>query len=136
MTLSLLALAAMAASHNVQVPHGNGSIDAQYHARTIVAAKTVGAATPNRFNMQRCRWTATIVVERSLAGRPALTRTLPGERKISGSLPGACTKDRAAVQQEVARRDDAIRTHLLAAAEQDRSSLRAELDAMRNLASS
>ncbi|MGV3770424.1 MAG: hypothetical protein ACO1NM_10375 [Sphingobium phenoxybenzoativorans] len=135
MSFSLIALAAAAATHTVQIEHRGMQMDAIYSARTEIQTRTVGAATPNRADGQRCRWTATLVVDRKLTHGPALARILPSDHKLSGSQPGACTRDRSAIEREVARRDDAVRDHLLAVAARDQAPLLAELDAIRNLAS-
>lgn len=135
MSFSLIAMAVAAATHTVPIEHRGAQIDAVYSARTEIQTHTIGAKTPNRMDSQRCRWTATVVVDRKLSHGPALARVLPTDHKLSGSQPGACTRDRSAIESEVARRDDAVRDHLLAVAAQDRAPLLAELDAVRNLAS-
>ncbi len=135
MFLSLIALAAGAASHNIAIEHHGSQLNATYSAQTDMRSKTVGAHTPNRMDMQRCNWTATVRVERSLDGHgPALTRTLPGERRFSGSAPGACSRSDDAAERHLAQHDDAIQAHVVAVAEADRAPLLAELDAVRNLA--
>ena len=75
----LLALAAAAATHSVTVQHHGQPIAATYTARIDVRSKTVGAKTPNRMDMQRCRWSATIMVDRKLDHGPALARTIATE---------------------------------------------------------
>lgn len=135
MALGLLALAAVGAAHTVQLEHGGARIEAEYHARTEIQRRTIGAYTPNRMNVQRCMWTAIVAVDRRLAGNPALARTVASDLRLSGSLPGACQGKADAVAREVARRDDKIRAHVVAAAAQDRPQLLAELEGARNLAS-
>jgi hypothetical protein len=134
MSLVLAAIAAATASHSVQIEHRGTPIEAIYSARTDIRTRTIGAHTPNRMDNRRCRWTATIMVERRLTHGPALARTLPGERQFSGSRPGACPREAASIQREVARRDGEIRAHLLAVAERDRGQLLAELDNIKTLA--
>ena len=81
--MTLIALAAAAASHTVPITHHGTSMQALYTARADVEARTVGAKTPNRMDMQRCRWTATVVVDRKLDHGPALARTHAGDRLIA-----------------------------------------------------
>ena len=135
MSLTLIAMAAAAASHSVQIDHGGTPVQATYTARTEVTAKTVGARTPNRMDMQRCQWTATIMVDRALNHGPALARTISSDKKFSGSEHGACTPGRKSGERNMAQHQAAIRDHLIAVAEKDRAPLLAELDAVRNLAS-
>jgi hypothetical protein len=129
-----IALAAAAATHNVQVEHRGAPIQAVYSAQPDIRMRTIGAATPNRMDGQRCRWTATVKVERRLEQGGALTRTLSGDQQLSGSAPGACAQQAKGIEREVAGRSDFVRSQLLAVAEQDRAQLLAELDAVRNMA--
>lgn len=135
MSLSLIALAAAAATHSVAVEHHGARIAATYSARAEVRTKTIGAHTPNRADMQRCQWTATIVVDRKLDHGAALTRTIASDKSFSGSEPGACRPGRDPGARSIARHQDKIRAHLIEVAEADRGPLLAELDAVRTLAS-
>lgn len=132
MSLVLMAIAAATASHSVRIEHRGAPIEAIYSARTDIRTRTIGAHTPNRMDTRRCRWTATVVVERHLANSPALARTLPDQHHFSGNLPGECAPD--IVERDVARHADTVREHVLAVAEQDRAPLLAELDGIKNLA--
>jgi len=135
MSAGLLALAAVAAAHTVQIEHGGAQIDAHYQARTEITTRTVGAYAPNRMDGRRCLWTATVLVDRKLAGNAALTKTVSNDLRLTGSVLGACQGKSDAVAREVARRDDKVKAHVLAVAEQDRASLLAELEGVRGLAS-
>lgn len=135
MSFTLMAMAAAAATHSVQIDHGGTPVQANYTARTEIRTKTVGAKTPNRMDMQRCHWTATIVVDRALNHTPALARTVSSSKTISGSEHGACSRHRNIAQRHLAQHEPAIRDHLTQVAERDRAPLLAELDAVRNLAS-
>lgn len=134
MSLSLLAMAAVAATHTIAIDHNGKRIDAIYQARTDVSMKTVGSSAPTRMDAQRCRWNAAIVVERKMAHAPSLARTLPSDHKISGNQPGACPGNKNVIAREIALREDEVKAHLMAVAEQDRNLLVAELDATRALA--
>lgn len=138
MSFTLFALAAAAApmaSHSVQIDHHGTLVQATYSARTEIRTRTVGARTPNRMDMQRCQWTATIVIDRAISHGPALSRTISSDRQFSGSEHGACTPDRRSGERNLAQHEGSIREHLITVAEKDRTPLLAELDAVRNLAS-
>ena len=133
MTLSLIALAAAAATHHVQIEHAGAPVEAVYTARADVEMRTIGAHVPNRTDMRRCLWTATLIVERQLGGHPGTPRVISSDRELSGSRAGACTENkRRSIEQDVAGRGDTIATHLLAVAERDRTPLLAELDVTRH----
>lgn len=133
MTFSLVLLAAAAATHHVEIQHAGSPVEAVYTARADIETRTVGAYVPNRADMRRCLWKATLVVERQLGGHPATPRVISSDRELSGSRAGACTEgNRRSIEQEVANRDDAITAHLLAVAERDRTPLLAELDVVRH----
>lgn len=136
MSFTLIALAAVAATHMTQIEHHGAPLEVAYSARTDIQMRTVGAHTPNRMDNRRCQWTATVVVERQLSSKPILTRTLRGDRPLSGSQSGPCmAAGNNEIAREVARRDDDIRAQLIAIAERDRTPLLAELDAVHNMAS-
>lgn len=139
MSLTLIAVATAAATptvtHNVQIDHGGTPVQATYSARAEIRTKTVGAKTPNRMDMQRCQWTATIVVDRALSHTRALTRTVSSDKRFSGSEHGACPRGGSPAQPNLTRFEGKIREHLAAVARQDHAPLLAELDAVRNLAS-
>ena len=135
MISTLVAMAAAAATHSVQIDHGGTPVRATYSARVDISTKTVGAKTPNRIDMQRCQWTATVIVDRALDHGPALARTVSSDKRFSGSEHGACTPGRQSGERNLAQHEAAIREHLVTVAEQDRAPLVAELDAVRNLAS-
>jgi hypothetical protein len=139
MSLTLIVAAAAAATphatHVVEIDHRGTPMQAAYSARAEIRHKTVGARVPNRMDMQRCQWTATIVIDRALNHSPALARTVSSDKQFSGSEAGACTPGRRSGERNLAQHDAAIRSHLTAVAEKDRAPLLAELEAVRNLAS-
>ncbi|WP_176591273.1 hypothetical protein [Sphingobium sp. EM0848] len=135
MSLTLIALATAAATHTVQIDHRGTPVQATYSARAEFRTKTVGAKTPNRMDMQRCQWTATIMVDRALSHGPAHSRTISSDREFSGSEHGACTPGRQSGERNLAQHEGAIREHLISVAEADQTPLLTELDAVRNLAS-
>ncbi|SCW91428.1 hypothetical protein SAMN02927924_04021 [Sphingobium faniae] len=135
MSLTLIALAAAAATHIVQIDHHGTPIEAAYTARTDIKTRTVGAHTPNRADMRRCHWTATVVADRRLTHGPSFTRSIPTGLEFSGSEAGACTPGRDTGARDMDRHQEKIQVHLMTVAQQDRAPLLAELDDLRNLAS-
>lgn len=135
MSITLIALAAAAASHSVSIEHHGQQLGATYTARAEMRTRTVGAKVPNRMDAQRCQWTATIVVDRKLDHGPALARTIATDKQFSGSEAGACTPGRQSGERNLAQHQDKIAAHLVAVAQADRAPLMAELDSVRNLAS-
>jgi hypothetical protein len=135
MSITLIALATVAATHVVRLDRPGAPVDAQYSARTAVETRTIGTHTPNRIDSRRCQWTATVIVERQLGESTAPARTVSNDRRISGNEAGPCAHASSAIERQLASRADTIRAHLLAAAERDRAPLLAELDAVTTLAS-
>lgn len=136
MSLTLIALAAAAATHHVQIHHAGSPVDAVYTARADIQTRTIGATVPNRTDMRRCLWTATVIVERQLGGNPATPRVISNDKELSGSRAGACSEGKTrSIEQEVAGRKDVIHSHLMAVAQRDHAPLLAELDTIRTVAS-
>ncbi len=134
MTFSLIMLAAAAATHSISIPHASAPVEAVYSARTEIKTRTIGAHTPNRTDMRRCQWTATLVVERQLGDHPAASRVISSDRELTGSRSGSCSDaKRNSIQQEVLSRESLIRDHLHTVAQQDHAPLLAELDAVRSV---
>lgn len=131
MSLSLFALTVAGAAHTVSVEHHGQRVGVTYTARAEVRQKTVGAKVPNRMDMQRCRWTATLIVERRLDDGPALHRTIPSGLTFSGSAPGACVADRPAAERHLARNAEQIAARVASVTQADRPRLLAELDSVR-----
>ena len=131
-----LMLAAAAASggaveHRTRVDHPSGAIDATYRGDVAISHKQVGAAGPGgRASTLSCAWRADIAVSRDARHPSGSTFARSIERRgvIEGRKPGWCSTQRAAISQEVARRTDELRGHLIQVAQEDHSALRAEID--------
>lgn len=117
--------------HRVTVAHAGAEHAATYRARVAIDTKTIGAHTPNRPSRQQCMWTAAVTVERALDAAPQAARSVATDRTLRGTHPGDCRIARPAIEQAVADRSPAIRDRLVAAAENDRATLVAELEALR-----
>jgi len=132
----IVMMLATAMTHSIDIDHRGSALQATYSAQPEIDMKTIGAATPNRMEGRRCLWTAAIKVDRQLSDSKTATRTVSFDRKLSGSRHGPCEKNsRAMIEKELAARRSVIKAHLMEVAQQDQAPLRAELDAMRNLAS-
>jgi len=130
MSMTLIILAAAAATHVVSVDRPGAPVQAQYSARTDIETRTIGPHTPNRTDSRRCQWTATVVVERRLGDNAAPARTVSNDRRISGSEAGPCAQVRGLIERRIAGRADTIRAHLVEVAERDRTTMLAELNAV------
>ncbi|MGJ3626243.1 TorF family putative porin [Sphingomonas sp. MMS24-JH45] len=82
-------LSGAAATH--QVDHRGQRYDVAHRAQVETRARTVGAATGSKPGIQRCRWTSTVRVERTIVrGGAAATTPLPGARTLERDGHGAC----------------------------------------------
>lgn len=119
-------------AHRVTVDHANGAIEAVYRGAVDVRHRQVGSvAGAGRGGGLRCEWSATVNVQRE-ARHPAghlLSRNIAGETAASGSRAGWCEGQHAAIADEVARRADRLRGHVIDVAARNREILVAELDA-------
>ncbi|SFR96986.1 hypothetical protein [Sphingomonas jatrophae] len=138
LALAATALAAPLASHDVVLTHGATPVRASYQAHADMRMKTIGMSAGTRMSTERCRWIATVRVERQLApahgNHHPLSRTLAGARKIEGSRPGHCMTARAGVQRDLAARTGDLHDHVRAVAAADQPTLLAELKTVRALA--
>lgn len=131
-----LALGAATASdgaleHRVQLDHHSGPVAVRYSADVGVTHRQIGAVTTGgRPSTLRCLWSANVTVHREARGNSGATlmRSAGQDGVIEGSRPGWCSANRTAIAQDVARRQDAVRDHLQAVAQEDHGLLRAEMD--------
>lgn len=134
MILFALASVAAAVSHQSTVEHRGAAYEVQHRAHVETQAKTVGAAVGARQGMQRCRWTATVRVERAIArpgGADGVTTLLPGSETVQGDGPGACMGKTPVVADA---RVDAAAARLVDAARTDHGATLAAIDAAHDLA--
>lgn len=125
------AASGFALEHRTEIAHRSGAVAAHYRAHVDVAHRQVGAVTPGGVSSTlRCHWTANVSVRREARHQAGstLSRVIENARAIEGSRPGWCGTHARAIRQEIARRSDEIRGHLLAVAEQDHPVLTAEID--------
>ena len=131
--LSTLLAAGNVAAHHATVEHRGQRYDVAHRAQVETRARTVGAATGSKPGIQRCRWTATVQVQRSIARAgdgAAATSLLPGTRTLEGDRHGAC-------MGQVAVHDDRVRdvaAEMVAQARADHSTTLAAIDAAHALA--
>lgn len=113
-------------AHQATVEHRGQRYDVEHRARVDTSVRTVGAATGSKPGIQRCRWTATVRVERTIARDGATAATLlPAWRTVEGDRHGACNG--AAAMQEARVRDAAAQ--MVAAARADHATTLAAIDA-------
>ena len=140
MSIALLAAATLVSEspglHRVAVEHRGAPLEARYDAKVTTRLEQVGMSAGTRMSTERCLWTANVEVQRHVVGggERALSKTLPDSRTLTGSRHGDCRAARDGIAQEVARRSDDVRAHVIAVAERDRTDLHAEIDAARALA--
>lgn len=131
-TIALL-LSGTVAAHQATVEHRGQRYEVSHQARVETRAKTVGVAVGARLSLQRCRWTATVRVERTIARDGAatgMTGLLPASRVVDGDRHGACPRTAAAPD----RRVRVAAEELVAAARDDRAATLAAIDAAHALA--
>lgn len=109
-------------THQVRHDHQGRSITATYRGTANIALTQRGmAGAPGRMGTQRCDWTASVHVARSVADAPAAP--LGQQPVIDGSRPGDCLTVAAGIYRDVARRQSALKDHVVTVAEADRRTL-------------
>lgn len=124
---------AVAEPHRIRIDHRGQRVEVTYRSAVSVAHRQVGAAgAPGRPAALHCRWRASVDVHREArhAAGHMMTRTISSAAPITGSRPGWCATQRAAIARDVAARSGTVRDHLLAAAARDGDALVAELDTL------
>lgn len=119
----LLAVLLATAAASTTVEHRGARYDLDYRPHVRVAARTVGVATGARPSTQRCRWSMTVAVERSIRGaegRPVAAALLPHVKTLDGSHHGDCLAARGAVERAQLAAQDDVRAHVAAVAAADR----------------
>lgn len=119
------------AEHQVRIDHPSGAVDARYRADVAISHRQTGSVMPGgRGSTLRCLWSVDVAVVRDArhASGALLSRAMRRDAALTGSRAGWCDAGRGAIAQEVARRHDAIRDHVMAVAREDHPTLRAELD--------
>lgn len=133
----LLAAASLGAEpspivHRVEIPHRAGTIEAVYSGLPSVSQRQVGSVgAPGRPSTLRCRWRATLDVERVARmsfGKVTMTRTMAADTPVDGTQAGWCTQNGEAIARAAAARSDVWRKTLARMAERDRALLLAEAE--------
>lgn len=122
---------AQPAAHSVSVAHPAGAAAAEYRGEVDVRHRQVGSAGPGgRPSTLRCTWTASMEVNRTAttAAGTLAARSFVQDNVASGSRPGWCSANRAAIARDVASRLGDASRHLASAAAADRGVLLADLD--------
>jgi hypothetical protein len=140
MSLSLIAhalLAASAPAHSIDLHHLGASYDVEYRSVVETEAKTRMMGGPARPHAVRCDLTATIFVERHISGAgsgQAIRNTIAPTKVLEKTSYGPCSNTAARLEKLVASRSGEISTFLASAAEADRPSALAAIEAARSLA--
>lgn len=119
--------------HSARLEHAGGIVEAHYRTRVSLVSRQVGSVTNGGTpSTLRCVWRADISVERQAryGADVRLARGIDRQGVVEGSRPGWCGTNRDAIAQDVARRADEIRTHMVAVAQEDETVLKAELARM------
>ncbi|KQM86552.1 hypothetical protein ASE67_12195 [Sphingomonas sp. Leaf23] len=120
-------------AHSMRIDHRSGTVQSDYTADVRVTHQQVGTVgAGGRPSTLRCVWRAGLVVERQArhASGSTLARSFTHDAAIEGSRPGWCSAQKAAIAQEVARRDAVLQARLVQLAEEDHPVLHAEIDRM------
>jgi len=140
MPVLLLAAAAglsFPAAHEMTMRHGDTFYQLEYRSHADLDMRTIGMAAGSRPSTQRCLWSATLRVERTIRASGAqdgLRRLLPDARAMEGSRPGPCRQARRSIEAELARRIAGSDDHVRAVAQADADAARADIEAAHALA--
>ncbi len=130
-----LASPAAALEHEVVIEHDAGTIAADYKGAVTIETKQIGTAgAAGRPSTLRCQWTASLTLDRTATVGEAMRsrRSMTQDDVASGSRPGWCETQAAAIEKLVDSRRETFRTAMLALVEQDRGAILAEADSDRN----
>ncbi len=136
--MSLIIAAALLAApqatthlHHERFDHAGAAVEATYRGTLRTDMRQVGAVSaPGRPATLRCRWHARVAVDRyarHAAGHVA-ARRIEAPALLSGTRPGWCAGQRAAIHAEVAAAGERMRAHLVEVAARDRRDLIADLE--------
>jgi hypothetical protein len=131
LVLAASAALGMSVVHQDQVDHHTGPVAVEYRADIAITHKQVGAVAPAGIaSSLRCDWAATMAVERQAvaASGTRLVRTIDSGPVVSGTRPGWCGTSRRAISREVSGKAADMKSHLVVLAQEDKETLRAELD--------
>lgn len=137
LVLSSALIAPQALAHDARLEHRGAAYQVSYQPQIDMKMRTIGIAAGTRMSNQRCRWTATVRVERTVrrtGATASLDTVLPETHVIEGQRPGTCRQVGDAPERLIASRADELRDHVRAIAERDRAEALAKIDAAHALA--
>ena len=129
-----LAAPAAALEHEVVIDHPVGTIAADYEGAVRVDTRQVGTvAAAGRQSTLRCRWTASLTVERNAKLGEVLNsrRSMTRDDVASGSKPGWCSTHDKSIDRLVEGQRDTFREAMLALVAEHRRVILAEADSAR-----
>jgi len=142
MIFATIAAAAMSAAapegnltHHVSHDNQGRTVTAAYAGAVDIDVRQRGmAGAPGRMGTQRCDWSATVSVTRSLPEGQATP--LGSKTVLTGMRAGDCLTVASGIERDVARRSGALKDHVVTVAEADRPNLTASLAPRASVASS
>ena len=140
MSLALIPLAlvtATAPTHSIDIHHSGANHAVEYRGVIETDAKIRRTGAPTRAHSTRCELTATVSVERHImmgASTPALTSTIAPTKVLEQTAYGPCANAAERLERLVAAHHGKILKFLASAAEADRPSALAAIEAVRSLA--
>ena len=142
MQLAILAGMALAAAgspaiplHETTVQHIAAPVTAAYHAATTIELREINTTPATRPGVGSCRWTASVQVQREVAGVSALAKPVGAPTRIHGVTAGLCAGAQDNIDAQVASRLNTLQPSLVATAQADHGALVAELDGLARLSS-
>ncbi len=137
---SSVALATSAPIHQAPVVHANGAVDAVYATQSSIRLKDIDARPVTRQANALCRWQASMVLTRAVAGQdgramPAMGKAVHSFAPIGGTEVGKCKDVRGRIDKQVARHGSATQAQAVMIARQDHGALAAEMDGFHALMS-
>jgi hypothetical protein len=126
---------ALALEHDVVIEHAVGPIAADYKGAVSVETRQVGTVgVAGRTSTLRCRWTASLRVERTaqLGDNMQSRRSMTRDNVVSGSTPGWCSTKDKTIDRLVDAQGETFRAAMLAMVAQDRTTILAEADTSRS----
>lgn len=126
------------AMHEATLEHRGVAYQLSYRPHVSTQMRTIGQSVGSRPSTERCRWTATVALEREIrraSDGERLTKRVPGDAHvIEGQRPGSCRQVGQAVEAEIASRVERAQDAVLAMAQADRPAVIADIDAAHALA--
>ena len=136
-TLVAAAATSGAPVHTIEHEQNGKAYTVSYVAHVETAMRQLGNGAASHRDMQRCRVSGLVTVERRIADAAsgeAISSVLPGQSELSQTRAGRCVSRDDLAAQLVAERGEDVRAHLAEVASADRPQLAATITAAKSLA--